>query len=147
MVSDTPLLASLLGALTSANLSPFAQHNRERICIWRLCRPGEAPPNDGYGQGGLPAWRWWEERRKPGDKCGRRDIEKRRRAHATRHARRYTFSVGRVPALGSPAPSAAVKAKRNESMLTSLTLQHDEGRGSMKQPLTDERIRKAHSSP
>lgn len=33
MVSNPPLLASLLEATISANLSPFAQHNRERICI------------------------------------------------------------------------------------------------------------------
>lgn len=33
MVSDAPLLASLLEATISVNLSPLAQHNRERICI------------------------------------------------------------------------------------------------------------------
>jgi hypothetical protein len=109
MASDTPLLVPLLGALTSANLSPFAQHNRERICIWRLCRPGESPPNDGYGQGGLPGWEMVGREKKGRRRVwGRRDIEKRRRGHARTHARRYTFSVGRVPALGCPAPSAAI---------------------------------------
>src|SRR6266853_5424114 len=87
------------------------------------CRPGEAPPNDGYGQGGLPGWRWWEERKKGRRRgCGRHEIEKRRNRHARRHEMRYTFSVGRVPV---PRKSGVVRCRRikiNQSMLTSLTL-------------------------
>jgi len=56
-------------------------------------------------------------------KAGGRDVggakwKKRKRRHATRHARRHTFSVGRVPALGRPASDAA-PLKRHESVLTS----------------------------
>ena len=38
-----------------------------------ICRPGETSPNDGYGQGGVPERRWWEESK--GEVCGRHELE------------------------------------------------------------------------
>lgn len=120
--SDTPLFASLLGATTSAKLSPFAQHKRDRICIWRLVAREKRHRTTGIAKVRLPARRWWEERKRERRQiCGRYGIEKEKPARETAREEIYLLRW----AGSCPRKSGAIRCRRTtdrNALLTSSTL-------------------------